>query len=190
MYCSFCNSQLPDGVFVCAVCGHDNTPTTNVAKEEAPAVEETLAVEEAPVAEETDYVPEETAPAAANEKKQKKAEDPLSAGITALVWGALSALMGFGGLFLATTFPGAIAGIIMALISKSKAKALKAYEGTVGATLAKVSGPLSTFALVASIYALIALVMIIAVVIFIYVIYFFIMILTVIFGSGSMYYYY
>ena len=72
MYCSFCNSQLPDGVFVCAVCGHDNTPTTNVAKEEAPAVEETLAVEEAPVAEETDYVPEETAPAAANEKKQKK----------------------------------------------------------------------------------------------------------------------
>ncbi len=190
MYCSFCNSQLPDGVFVCAVCGHDNTPTTNVAKEEAPAVEETLAVEEAPVAEETDYVPEETAPAVANEKKQKKAEDPLSAGITALVWGALSALMSFGGLFFAMSFECAIAGIVMALVSKSKAKALKAYEGTVGAALAKGAGALGMFGLIASIYVLVSLVILVAVLIFIYVLYFILMFVGIIASTGSFYYYY
>lgn len=191
MYCTFCNSQLPDGVFVCAVCGHDNTPKTNAYEEAAPVAEEATVAEETPVAEETEYAPEESAPAPVKAKKvkaSKKVEDPLSAGITALVWGALSALMSFGGLFFAMSFECAIAGIVMALVSKSKAKALKAYEGTVGATLAKVSSPLSTFALVASICSLVSLVILVAVLIFIYVFYFFIAILTAIFSNGSFYY--
>ena len=59
MYCSFCNSQLPDGVFVCAVCGHDNTPVTKVAEEIAPAVNEAPAT--APAVEQTPYYAYEAA---------------------------------------------------------------------------------------------------------------------------------
>ena len=193
MYCTFCNSQLPDGVFVCAVCGHDNTPKTNAYEEAAPVAEEATVAEETPVAEETEYAPEEAAPAPVKAKKvkaPKKVEDPLSAGIGALVWGALSALMGFGGLFFAMSFECAIAGIVMALVSKSKAKALKAYEGTVGAALAKGAGALSMFGLIASIYVLVSLVILVAVVIFIYVLYFILMFVGIIASTGSFYYYY
>ena len=123
-------------------------------------------------------------------EKQKKAVDPLSAGISALVWSVLSVIMSFGGLFLVMSFEGAIAGIIMAIVSKSKAKAAKAYEGTVGAVLAKVSSPLSTFALVASIYILVTFVILIATVIFIYLLYFIIMFIALVASTGSMYYYY
>ncbi len=175
MYCNFCNSQLPDGVTVCAVCGHDNAPVSS-----APTVGT------APVAEEIRYTYE--APAPVPEQKPKKADDSLSSGISALVWGCLSALMSFGGLFLAMSFEGAIFGIIMSIISKSKAKAANAYPGTVGASLAKGAGAASTFGLIASIYVLVNLVIAMAILVFIYIIYFFIIFLSIAASSGMMYY--
>ena len=176
MYCNFCNSQLPEGVAVCAVCGHDNAPVSS-----------TPTVDTVPVAEQENYVHE--APAPAPEQKPKKAEDSLSSGISALVWGTLSALMSFGGLFFAMSPMVAIAGIIMSVISKKKAKLAKAYEGTVGAALAKGADAASTFALIASIYTLVMYVVVVALLIFFYVLYFIILMVALSSSAGAYYYY-
>ena len=192
MYCNFCNSQLPEGVFVCAVCGHDNTPVQSAPVAHEPEAYTSVVVE-TPVIEETAYEPEEAsafveAPKA--KAKAKKTDDPLSNGITALVWGALSALMSFGGLFFAMSPYVAIAGIIMSLVSKKKAKLAKAFSGTVGASLAKGADAASTFGLIASIYTLVMYFVVIAILIFIYVLYFFLIMIGVMASSGTFYYYY
>ena len=187
MYCNFCNSQLPDGVYVCAVCGHNNAPTTpNDSEPYAASEPYAPEVAETPV-EKTEY--EYEAPAAAPAPKAKKDTDPLSNGISALVWGCLSALMSFGGLFFAMNFECAIFGIVMAIVSKSKAKAAKAYKGTVGAALAKGAGAVSTFGLIASIYTLVMLVVTIALLVFFYLFYLLIMFIALYAGSGMYYYY-
>lgn len=175
MYCNFCNSQLPEGVSVCAVCGHDNSPART-----SPAVETATAAQTASAA----Y---EEAPAPVKETKSKKPVDPLASGISALVWGFLSAIMSFGGLFLAMSFEGAIFGIVMSIISKCKAKAAKAYPGTVGAALAKGAGAASTFGLIASIYVLVNLIIAWAIIIFVYVLYFGILFIALMASEGMVY---
>lgn len=146
MYCNFCNSQLPEGAYVCAVCGHNNTPAQSAP---APAAKQ---VNEAPAAKPA--APKNAAPVSAPAAKAKKAADPLSNGVSSFVWACLSVIMSFGGLFLSAGIITSMAGIAMAIISKIKAKGAKASTGTAGAAFASAAGAASTFGLIASICTL------------------------------------
>ena len=177
MYCNFCNSQLPEGVHVCAVCGHDNAPVAT------PAPDYVQAESSASAPQSTAY--ESAAPEV--EAKPAKKDDPLSSAVSALVWGCLSAIMSFGGLFRSLSFEGAIAGIIMAAMSKIKAKSAKACPGTTAAALAKGAGAASTFGLIASIYSLVNFIVVMAILFFFYFIYFILIFIAAFASSGMMY---
>lgn len=170
MFCSFCGSQMFEGDSVCAACGRDNALEVNI-----PAVDEVAGAEQVAY--------EKVAPVL-EEAPKVQTEDSLSCGITSLVWGVLSALMSFGGLFLAMSAEGAVAGIIMSVISKKKAKLAKAYAGTVGAALGKGADVAGTFGLIASIYVLVTYAIVITTLVFFYIFYFIILMIVALATSG------
>ncbi len=152
MYCSFCNSKMPEGETTCPICGYVSEPVKETVTKEvaadfsndsvlrptpAPAVQE-------PVAEQAYEAP--TAPIG-----YKVEQDPLDKGIIALVFGVISV---FFGIIAGLAYN--IAGLVFSNVAIKKAKqALELYPSSnggkiaiAGMSVAKVGRVLSIIAII------------------------------------------